>query len=575
MSEWLGLSPVPSALAAGYYERGWWRQETFLDDLRARARTQADRPVYVNVRRLLGETVTVTFGELADQVERMAAVLRARGVRPGQRVALRLPNWWEAGALWLACGRVGAVAVSLSPSLGTRERDLVTVGTQARLLITTGTGDAGAPTQLIDLDDLLRQAASAVPFSPAERPTVRADDVCQVILTSGSTGQPKGVLHTFNTRYAALHRVVALPEDTVTSCAAPLTHTLGLGINLLSPLVTGRPTVFPDSYDPHAWLDLLERYRVRRFVGTPLCLGELVHAQRRRPRDLSHLYQVVSTGAPLPAPVAADVRVVLCARLINGYGMTEAGALFINSPDDPAGRAEHSLGRPVASVQIRLRATDSPDVSELHVRGPGLCRGMFDLRSRQPIWDPTLDDGWYNTGDLVQTDGHGGLRYLTRAADRIGCARVIPAAEVEGELQDHPAVAQVALIGVPDDDGHEMPCAIVVPHDTAPSLEDLRDFLRARGMTEWYLPARLAIVATLPRTPEGKVRKNHLRQQITAGELVADGDRVTSMRSMVMTSPTCPPAGPKNCGSPPGDRRQHHVRTGTQKPSTTGLLGQD
>lgn len=528
MNELIRLLPGPPARSAAYYEQGWWRRETFLDDLHSRARTAADRPAYVNVRRLRGETVTVTFGELAEQVERLAAVLWARGVRPGQVVAFQLPNWWEAGALWLACGRVGAAAVSLSPSTGARERELVTASTQASLFVTVDSGDTYGcgPASVIGLGDLLHRATSAVPLSAAERPVVRADDVCQVICTSGTTGQPKVVLHTFNTRYAALRGAVEqLPENSVTAAAAELTHSMALMFNLLLPLATGCPSVFLDSYDPDAWLDLLARHRVRCFVGAPRRLGELGRAQRLRPRDLSHLYQVISVAAPLPTPIAAGVRASLCPRLINGFGMTESGMVFATSAEDPPGRAERSLGRPVPSVQIRLVAAGSPDISQLHVRGPGLCRGMFDLRTRRSLWDPALDEGWYDTGDLVQVDGQGSLRYLCRADDRIGWGDMIPIAEVEDELLDHPAVAEVAIVGVLDDDGHEIACAVVVPRGAAPSLDDLRTFLRRRDMTASYLPARLAIVSALPRTPLGKVRKDHLRQQITTDELTAGGPR--------------------------------------------------
>ncbi|WP_346093487.1 AMP-binding protein [Streptomyces olivaceiscleroticus] len=519
MSELIKSLPGLPAQAAAYYAQGWWRHGTFLDDLETMVHAAADRPAYINVRTLLSETVTVTFGELAQRVEQIAAVLWARGVRPGQVVALQLPNWWEAGALWLACGRVGAATVSLTPVTGARERELTTVSTQAGLLVTVDDSDARGcgPASIISIDALLRDAASAVPLSAAERPTVRADDVCQVLCTSGTTGRPKAVLHTHNTRYAALRAALAhMPENCVTAVISQLTHAVALTFNLLAPLATGQPSVFTDTRASEAWLDLLAQHGVNCLVAAPRSLGELAHAQRLQPRDLRELKQVISIAAPLPAPVAADVRTSLCPRVVNIYGMTESGTVTATRPEDPTVSAERSLGRPVPTMQIRLTDTTSSQAGRLHVRGPGLCRGMSDLRTRRLLWSPAHDEGWYDTGDLVQADGHGNLRYLSRAADRIGWGYVIPVAEVEGELLEHPQVAEVAIVGVPDAEGHEIACAVVVPRDTPPSLHELLAFLRARNMTEWYLPARLAIVSTLPRTPLGKVRKDRVRQQVTA-----------------------------------------------------------
>ncbi|MFK4066304.1 AMP-binding protein [Streptomyces sp. NPDC029674] len=538
MGELIGSLPAPPAESAAYYARGWWRHGTFLDDLHALARTAADQPAYINVRTLLGGTETVTFAELALRVEQFAAVLWARGVRPGQVVAWQLPNWWEAGALWLACGRVGAAALSLPPGTGAREREVMTVSTQAGLFITADDGETAGcgPARVITLDDLLHDAASAVPLSEAERPAVHADEVCQVLCTSGTTGRAKAVLHTHNTRYAALQAARAhLPEHGVTAAVSTLTHAIGLMFSLLSPLATGHPTVFTDTHDADAWLDLLARHRVNCLLAAPRTLGELVRAQQRHPRDLRELQQVISVAAPLPAAVAADVRTSLCPRLIRFYGMTEAGTVMATGPEDATGPEEAagpataatSLGRPVPSMEIRLTGTGSPEARRLHVRGPGLCRGMFDLRTRRVLWSPAHDGGWYDTDDLVQADEQGGLRYLSRAADRIGWGYVIPVAEVEGELSGHPRVAEAAIVGTPDSDGHEIACAVVVPRGTPPSLDDLRAFLRARNMTEWYLPVRLCLVPTLPRTALGKVRKDEVRRQIGADALAASTTETT------------------------------------------------
>ncbi|MER6127760.1 AMP-binding protein [Streptomyces sp. NPDC001795] len=522
MNELFRLSRRPAVQSAAYYEQGWWRRETFLDDLHSWARTAADQPAYVNVRRHGAETATVTFGELADWVERLAGVLWSCGVRPGDAVAFQLPNLWEAAALWLACGRVGTVAVSLPPWAARRERDLVLSATRPGLIVTTDDADVdGCETMdVITLRDLLCRARSAAKIPVAERPQVHADDVCQVLCSSGTTGRPKAVAHTFNTRYAGARAVAAqVSAGAVTATAGDLTHSLGLVRNLLSPLVTGRPSVFLSSYDPDDWLDVLERHRVNSFSSTPLVLGELVCAQRQRPRDLSSLQQVISTGAPIPARIAAGVRECLTSRLVNSFGMTESGLVLNSSPETD--RAEDTLGRPVLGFEVRKMENAEP--ARLRVRGPGLCCVMFDLRTGTVVWDASRDEGWYDTGDLVRQDEHGCLRYVTRVDERIGSGNMIPVVEVEGELMEHPAVAEVAIVGVPDQEGHETACAVIVPRGTAPALENLRDFLSGRHMSEEFLPTCVAVAATLPRTPMGKIRKAEIRRQIADGTLVTFG----------------------------------------------------
>ncbi|MCX5387440.1 AMP-binding protein [Streptomyces sp. NBC_00083] len=513
----IGSLPALPTQSATYYAQGQWRHGTFVDDLHALARTAADQPAYINVRTLLGGSVTVTFGELARHVEQFAAVLRTRGVRPGDVVAWQLPNWWESGALWLACVRVGAVALSLPPGTGAREREIMMTGTRARLFIASDhdATDGCADASVLRLGELLLDADLAVPLSVAERPAVHADSVCQVLCTSGTTGRAKAVLHTHNTRYAALRAALPhLPQNAVTAAASTLTHAIGLIFNLLSPLATGRPSVFTDTHDTAVWLDLLARHRVNCLLAAPRTLGELVDAQRAKPRDLGELRQVTSVAAPLPEPVAARVRRFLCPRLVRFYGMTEAGTVMATSPQDASASAGRGLGRPVRGTRLRLTETDDPGAGLLHVRGPGLCRAMFDLRTSRELWSPAHDEGWYDTGDLVATDAEGGLRYLSRAADRIGWGYVIPVAEVESELLDHPGIAEAVIVGVPDAQGHEVACAVVVPRGTPLTLDGIRSFLRARSMTEFYLPVRLALVPELPRTALGKVRKEQVRRQI-------------------------------------------------------------
>ncbi|MEV5574043.1 AMP-binding protein [Spirillospora sp. NPDC052269] len=412
--------PDPALSRDDHHAAGWWRQEVFADDLAARADDTPDAPAYVNHRR--GETVTVTFAQLAEWVERLAAALRARRVGRGEVVAFQLPNIWETAALWLACGRAGAVAAALPPRLGREQRDLALGAISPALLVGTDGRlpdrlENGAPVgKPVALDELVAEAAVQTrpvePLSP-----IHADKVCQLAFTSGRAGRPKAVAHTFNTRYAALRVAMRLvPSDTATAAIADLTDTVGLMFTTLAPLMTGRPSVFRDDDDLQGWLDLLADQRVGCVVSTPSVLDDLVTARTRRQDRLPGLQQVVSVGDRLPPRLAARLRTTLAPHLVNGFGTTETGMLTASSP--ALDIAEETLGRPVEGVQVRLRPERNPraaDLGRLEVRSPGLCRRVIDLRTREQVWCADDGDGWYGTGDLVERDVEGRLRHLGRA----------------------------------------------------------------------------------------------------------------------------------------------------------------
>ncbi|SEH02891.1 cyclohexanecarboxylate-CoA ligase [Nonomuraea solani] len=515
-----------SQLPATHFEQGWWRRETFLDDLRALVRDAPDSLAYLQAGSADEEAQAITFGKLSDACERLAAALWARGVRPGDVVAYQLPDTWESVALWLACSRIGVVVTSLRITAGLRERDLIVEGTGATLFIFSNVlaDDVSARSvPVVALNDLLRQAESLGPLAPSDPAALGPDDICQILFTSGTTGRIKAVTHTYNTLFAGLRPVIKLlPADGPNACLAPLSGTYGLAFNVLAPLVAGRSTMLLPVSDAEACLDLIERHRVRCVSSNPTYLNPLLKAQRRRRRDLSALGAIVTAGAAIPAPIATGVRAEMCPVLVNVFGMTEGGVLCATSPSDPADRAEDGIGRPFAGVDVELRDQRPNGAGRLHVRGPSMCCAMVDLRTGETLWDSSTDEGWYDSGDVVQQDQQGRLRFLSRVADRIGWGHLIPISEVEGELLNHPAVADIALVGVPDPDGLEAACAVIVPDGAPPSLEELHAYLRARGMTEGYLPVRLAIVSALPQTSTGKVAKSALREQVISGGLSAD-----------------------------------------------------
>ncbi|MGW1176624.1 AMP-binding protein [Kitasatospora sp. NPDC002543] len=550
------LRPLP-ATAARYREQGWWRDGTFLDDLRDAAERAPGRPVIINWRAAEGRAVTLTFAELADRVERYAAALHRLGVRRGEAVAFQLPDRWETAVLTLACWRVGAVTVPLSLRFGRREVGRMLASTGAVLLVTTDRdpgpehiaalarladdlpdlrhhavlGDTAdtAATGALDFDALLRTAHA--PNAP-QGPGLGPDEAATVLFTSGTTGSATAVVHSLNTLYAGVRRALPIPPlrpGQPFPVLTPLSHGAGLRNGVLRPLVHRTSALYCDEWDAGRWLDLLGTYRTGALIAPPAMLESLAAEQSRRPRDLP-AWEAVAAMAASPSRELVDLlRRTLSGHVVNALGSTETGGILATGLTDPPERAARSVGRPMPGIELRMATDDSrPDqASPVDVRSPSTCLGTFDRDTGRLRWRAADTDGWYATGDLMRPDGEGGLRYAGRASDRISGTTqlMIPVLDVETELREHPAIADVALVGYPAEHG-DLPCAVVVPADgrSAPEPAELRAWLAGRGMTDWYWPTRVEAVPRFPRNELGKVRKNVLRAWLTGDGPLPEAD---------------------------------------------------
>lgn len=541
----LALLSTGPDLAHRYRQNGWWRDETFLDDLAAWARVHPDAPAFITGRTDPGgagrSIRELSYREYHEHVERFACGLYELGVRPGDVVAFQLPDWWETAALLLACMRVGAIAQPMVPELRARELERALTRTSARICIVVDRwagfdhaaalaevaprlphlrhrvvyGDA-ARTDALDFHECLAAARDQAPM-----PTLNPDRPCLVLFTSGSTGEAKGVLHTFNTIYSGAKGFTAettefAPGVDRAAAALRVSHIAGPLWVVFGTLLSGGAGVFQDAFDADQLLDLMEQAEATRFLTTPPRLFQLVEAQNRRPRRLSALHTVAVGGATVPTQLVPAVREAFGVPLRSVWGMTEVVVGSIVGMNDPQDWSAHSDGRPLPGVEFRVETPDGQEgTGALQVRGASLCPGTItdDIGRIAPT--TTAHDGWFDTGDIARSDGRGGIRIMGRVADRIydpTATVIIPVRDVEDELLRHPDVGDVAIIACPDGVDEQV-CAVVVPSGPAPTLADLREFLTARGMTEWYHPTRLEIVDALPRDPLGKLRKYVLRDQ--------------------------------------------------------------
>jgi cyclohexanecarboxylate-CoA ligase len=528
-----------------WYRRGWWRRRGFLDDLADAADAHPDKPAVVG-HRADGNGRVLGYRELAAAVERFAGALVELGVGRGEIVAVQLPNWWEAAALPLACARAGVAVCPVLPFYGRREWAHILAITEARVLVTVPSWqEAPLAATALELAGELpalehvvvaggRGPAGTVDFdahfgadtwaerhaAELDRRQLGPDEPFQVLFTSGTTGEAKGVVHSQNTLYAACRgylEVLGLDGTLVTEVIHALTHQAGFGQGLLASLLTGGTQVWQDVWDGGTLLDLVERHQVTQVYGAPTFLLDVLDAQQAAPRDVGSLQRVVTGSAPVPPHLVQRVRDLLGVRTFSLWGMTENGTVTITGRDDPEDWAAHSDGRPIEGMEVRIDPAGLEELpsgtGRLLVRGAAQCLGYLH---RDELYAAQLDrDGWFDTGDLARDDGRGGIRIAGRVKEIvIAHGFNIPVSEVEAALGAHPRVREVAVIGIPDADAEEAVCAVVTADGEPPTLEELQGHLRGQGMMEWFWPVRLEVVDSLPKTASGKVRKVELAERL-------------------------------------------------------------
>ncbi|WP_308216753.1 AMP-binding protein [Streptomyces fragilis] len=533
---------------AEYRRRGWWRDETFLDDLRRQAR-ERPRKLAVAGRRLEeARTDTLDYAELSRLTDRFAGALLELGVQRGDVVAVQLPNRWEMVPLLFACMAVGAVICPIAPACQEEElRHRLTL-TEARVCITVAEWEGCALAQCVQelgrelpLEHVVVVGGSGpegtVDFhdhfvqvhweqrraADLEGRQLRPDEPFVVLFTSGTTGYSKGVVHSQNTVHSGVRGYVdtfLLRDDLVAAVTTPLVHYSGLGQGVLAGVMLGGTIAFQDGPDHAGLLDLVERYGVTLLYGPPPTLSGVARAQQVDPHDVSSLRHTVTGAAPVLQQLVDELRETFGARTYSVWGMSEFGPVTISRLDYNQDWAAHSHGRPIDSMEIRIDQCHDPSkraaVGRLRARGASQALGYF--RQQESFDAEMTSDGWFDTGDVAREDGRGGIRILGRARDTIlRDGIVVPMAELEAIISQHPAVTEAALVG-PSGQVDDPIVAVAVPRGGArPTLGEIREHLRRHGQDPRFYPERLEVVDALPKTLTGKVRKIELRALYAGG----------------------------------------------------------
>jgi cyclohexanecarboxylate-CoA ligase len=529
------LPTHPSPLADDYRRAGHWRGETLWRVFEATAARVCDRIALVD-----GDA-RPTFGDLATCATRVAAGLASLGVRAGDVVSVQLPNWHETIVADLAIARLGAVLSPVLPIHRERELGFVLREAGSRVLVIPGRlrdcdhqdlvetvrRDAPALEHVIVVRDEPRAGAHAwttlaTDPAPAPAPAGDADAVALLLYTSGSTADPKGVLHTHETLLAearSLGPVHGITDADTTLMPSPLAHISGIVHALLVPCVFGTRAVLMERWDPARALALIASERVTYMVGAPTFLRDLAGHPDLAAHDVSSFRLFSCGGADVDPTLVREAAAKLGCVAKRVYGSSEFPTVTTTGPDDPPARRIDSEGRPIGAAEIRLvddagRAVAADVEGEVLARGPECFVGYRTAELNAETFTP---DGWLRTGDLGIVDADGFLRITGRKKDIvIRKGENISAREVEDLVATHPAVAEVAVVGVRDPAAGEIACAVVRlrASATAPTLADLTAHLLAQGLSKRKLPERLEIVTDFPRAPSGKILKRALRDRL-------------------------------------------------------------
>ncbi|MET8950686.1 AMP-binding protein [Streptomyces sp. NPDC004533] len=478
-----------------------------------RAALTPDRPV------LLQGDRSLSFGELCERAERVAAGLHDMGVRPGTVVAWQLPTRIETALLSFALARLGAVQTPVIPFYREREVGFALGRARAEFFAVPGVWRGYDHTAMArrlgargvfrayDDGDLPDGDPAVLPPPPAEGTSVR-----WIYWTSGTTSDPKGVLHMDRSLIAGgacLAHALRLSEQDVGSIAFPYAHIGGPDYTVML-LLYGFPAVL---FEQFALPDALEEYRrhgVTVAGGSTAFYSMFLAEQRRRPgvRLIPTLRLLAGGGAPKPPELYHQVVREMGVQLAHGYGMTEVPMITMGRPDDDARSLATTEGRPPEGMEIRI--VDG----EVRLRGEAVCRGYLDPAGTAEAFD---EEGFFVTGDLGHLTDSGHLVLTGRLKDVIiRKGENISAKEIEDLLHGHPAVRDVAVIGLPDRDCGERVCAVVEqpPGAQELTLDAIVSYLRAEGLSVHKLPERLEVVDALPRNDTlRKVLKYRLRER--------------------------------------------------------------
>jgi len=508
---------------------------------------------------IIDDRTELTYGELDEKVERVSAALCRLGVRPGSVVSVQLPNWHEFVILAIATQRVGAVINPLTSILRENElRRMLIVADPVVVVIPGVIRNRDYPSEYsrlitelptrpfvvvvddeVDVDNFVSWSSFVSMASDAAALDTRPSDpnsVCELTFSSGTSGQPKGIMHSANSLASCALATVKCQDITAQDrlhISSAFGHQTAYIWGVWMVFVAGATLVLQDGWNVKRFFNLVDEKRITMSKGSTTLLVDILDGDNAADLEkLESLRTYFCGGSPIPTSIATKSIERDLFRLAPCWGMSENGPVTATMPGDSLEKISTSDGRPYPGMEVQVRNASGEVVLEadgdLYTRGPfnflGYAQGVEFTRQF------VSDEGWFDTGDRAIESSDGYIRITGRRKDLVvRGGENVPVVEMEELMSQHPLVLEVALIGQPDVRLGEIGCAVVVTRENVPiTLKELTDFLDHRSVTRQFMPERLVQVVELPKTVTGKVQKGTLREWIDAD--VASGLGTVSER---------------------------------------------
>lgn len=519
-----------------------WLQKTILDYLANAAEK------YPNKVAIIDKKSRYTYAELSKMVDRVALGLLELGIEKDDVISIQLPNWNEFIILHYAITRIGAITNPLIPIYREREISYMVGLVESKIIIIPDEFRDFDYTKMVSglrhqwpflkhvfvVGDNIPESMQPLSYlfdtpweelrdvSVLDQIDIQPNDITEIIFTSGTTGNPKGVMHTHNTLCTSTEYWVdhlQLTSDDVMFMASTFAHQTGFGYGVRLPTHHGGTAVYQDIWDPEEFLQFVEKEKITYTAGATPFLQDTIQSPHISKYNLESLQAFVALGAPIPRVLVREAAKIVNFNILSGWGQTENGLVTLTKLHDSEEKLTSTDGAPFPNMYVNVVDANFEEVppnteGNLLVKGPSLFVGYY-----QKIQETFAEyhGEWFITGDRATKDEDGYIRITGRNKDIImRGGENIPVAYIENVLYEHPDVAIAQVVAMPDPRLQEKACACIClkPNVEPLSFEDMQHFLKEKGVAKQYWPERLALFEDFPRTPSGKIQKFKLREMI-------------------------------------------------------------
>lgn len=519
-----------------------WPNKTILDYLNQAIEWNPEKIA------LIDKKSRYTYGELGKLVDRVALGLLELGLKKGDVISFQLPNWNEFVILHFAVTRIGAISNPLIPIYRDREIGYMVKMAESKMIVVPDEFRGFNYPEMIErllpkwpamehifvignhVPSGMKSFASLmdVPWEerrdPSELDQIILDpnEVTEIIFTSGTTGEPKGVMHTHNTVNLSSMlwiEYLRLTTSDVIFMASTFAHQTGFLYGVRLPVIYGGSAVYQDIWNPEEFIQLIEKEKITFTTAATPFLQDTIQVEGIENYDLSSLRFFIAIGAPIPRTIVKQAAKKLPCRILSGWGQTENGLVTLTLPDDTEEKLTATDGIPFPVMELMVIDPNGNSLAP-NVEGDLLCRGpalFVGYLKRLEQTRSEFDGEWFITGDRATMDEDGYIRITGRNKDIIiRGGENIPVAYIENVLYEHPEISIVQIVAMPDERLQEKACAFIsMKQGKAPlTMESIKAFLAEKGVAKQYWPEHIEVIDDFPRTPSGKVQKFRLRAMI-------------------------------------------------------------